>query len=145
MPKEDQNVSFNSILTHHNYQDWIFDAIYAFFQSARWQTPVQSFIEANCILFLGIEEQVSNDHKNIHKQFTTLIDSLMQLLLTDIGINQKQFLGACQQAKNNKNHWKIVKQILLVDDFEEFKKIMIKRNQDLERKALSLMLQNEEK
>jgi hypothetical protein len=32
-----------------------------------------------------------------------------------------------------------------VDDFEEFKKIMIKRNADLERKALSLMLQNEEK
>jgi hypothetical protein len=32
-----------------------------------------------------------------------------------------------------------------VDDFNEFKKIMIKRNQDLERKALSLMLQNEER
>ena len=69
----------------------------------------------------------------------------MQLLLTDIGINQKQFLTACQGAKNNKSHWKIVKQILLVDDFDEFKKIMIKRNADLERKALSLMLQNEEK
>ena len=69
----------------------------------------------------------------------------MQLLLTDIGINQKQFLVACQGAKNNKSHWKIVKQILLVDDFDEFKKIMIKRNADLEKKALSLMLQNEEK
>jgi hypothetical protein len=32
-----------------------------------------------------------------------------------------------------------------VDDFDEFKKIMIKRNNDLERKALSLMLQHEEK
>ena len=70
---------------------------------------MQSFIEANCVLFLGIEEQVSGEHKKIHKQFTTLIDSLMQLLLTDIGINQKQFLVACQGAKNNKNHWKIVK------------------------------------
>jgi hypothetical protein len=31
-----------------------------------------------------------------------------------------------------------------VENFEEFKKIMIKRNKDIERKALSLMLQNEE-
>jgi len=32
-----------------------------------------------------------------------------------------------------------------VENFEEFKKIMIKRNKDIERKALSLMLQNEER
>ena len=31
-----------------------------------------------------------------------------------------------------------------MDNFEEFKKIMAKRNEDLEKKALSLMLQNEE-
>ena len=46
-----------------------------------------------------------------------MIDKLMQTLLMKIGINQKQFLEACHQAKNNKNHWKIVKQILLVEDF----------------------------
>lgn len=69
----------------------------------------------------------------------------MQALLGEIGINQKQFLAACHQAKSNKNHWKIVKQILLVENFEEFKKIMLKRNADIERKALSLMLQNEER
>jgi hypothetical protein len=57
-----------------------------------------------------------------------MIDGLMQVLLSDIGINQKQFLGACQGAKNNKSQWKIVKQILLVDNFDEFRKIMAKRN-----------------
>jgi hypothetical protein len=36
-----------------------------------------------------------------------------------------------------------VKQILLVDNFKEFCKIMAKRNDELEKKALSLMLQNE--
>lgn len=74
-----------------------------------------------------------------------MIDNLMQVLLTDIGINQKQFLEACQGAKNNKNQWRIVKQILLVDNFKEFCKIMKKRNEDLEKKALSLMLQNEQR
>lgn len=72
--------------------DWIFDAIYAFFQSARWQTPVQSFIEENCVFFLGAEDEKVNmaqEHKDIHKQFTKLIDSLMQSLLSEIGIDQK--------------------------------------------------------
>ena len=69
-----------------------------------------------------------------------MIDGLMQVLLTDIGINQKQFLGACQGAKDNKHQWRIVKQNLLVDNFKEFCKIMEKRNKDLEKKALSLML-----
>ena len=57
----------------------------------------------------------------------------MQSLLQDIGIDQKQFLQACKEAKENKKQWKIIKQILVVDDFNEFKKIMVKRNTNLER------------
>ena len=56
----------------------------------------------------------------------------MATLLGEIGIDQKQFLAACHKARNNKNHWKIVKQILLVEDFEQFEKIMVKRNKDFE-------------
>lgn len=36
-----------------------------------------------------------------------------------------------------------MRQILLVDNFNEFRKIMEKRNNELERKALQLMLENE--
>jgi hypothetical protein len=53
-------------------------------------------------------------------------------------------LEACHKAKHNKNHWKIVKQILLVEDFNQFEKIMIKRNKELEKKSISMMLANEE-
>ena len=55
----------------------------------------------------------------------------MSTILGEININQEQFLAACHKAKDNKNHWKIVKQILLVEDFKQFEKIMIKRNQDM--------------
>ena len=34
---------------------------------------------------------------------------------------------------------------MLVEKFDEFKKLMVLRNQKLEREALTLMLQNEEK
>lgn len=122
----------------------MFDAIYAYFQSPRWQTPVQSFIESNCIYFEADRNNDNAENRRIHKVFTKMIDKLMQTLLSEIGINQKQFIDACHKAKTNKNHWKIVKQILLVEDFHEFEKIMIKRNNELEKKAYSLMLQQEE-
>jgi len=95
----------------------MFDAIYTYFQSARWQTPVQSFIESNCIHFKDKANNDSPDHRKIHKVFTKMIDSLMTTLLLEIEINQKEFLAACHKAKSNKNQWKIVKQILLVEDF----------------------------
>ena len=72
----------------------------------------------------------------IHSQFTSLIDTLMQTLLADIGISQAEFLKACQGAKSNKSQWKIIKQILLVDDYNEFCKIMVKRNKEMEKKTL---------
>ena len=81
----------------------------------------------------------------IQKSSPGIIDKLIQSLFKELGHNQKQFLEVCQNPKYNKSHWKIVKQILLVDDFNQFKKIMVKRNSDLEKKALSLMLQNEER
>lgn len=63
--------------------------------------------------------------------------------MRDLGISQNDFLQACKEAASQKRQWRIIKQILLVDDFQEFKKIMVKRNQELERQALSLMLQQE--
>lgn len=88
---------------------WMFDAIYTFFQSSRWQTPVQSFIESNCSNFEIGELNDTPENRQVHKIFTKLIDKLMQKLLMEIGITQKQFIDACQEAKKNKNHWKIVK------------------------------------
>jgi hypothetical protein len=50
---------------------------------------MQSFIEANCGYFMGIKkgEAATPEILKIHKQFTMLVDSLMQLLLSDIGID----------------------------------------------------------
>jgi hypothetical protein len=69
--------------------DWMFDAIYEFFQSARWQTPVQSFIETNCTTFEEGRENDNPENRKVHNVFTKMIDQLMQTLLTEIGINQQ--------------------------------------------------------
>ena len=38
-----------------------------------------------------------------------------------------------------------MRQILLVDNFDEFRNLMVKRNKELERKALELMLKEEKR
>lgn len=43
-------------------------------------------------------------------------------------------------AQNNRVHKGILDQIMAVDDFEAFKKLMIKRNSELNEEALKLML-----
>jgi len=64
----------------------------------------------------------------------------MSILLKDLGINQKDFIIACNKAKHNKEQWKIVRQIMLIENFDHFKQIMVKRNIMISKKALSLML-----
>ena len=67
------------------------------------------------------EEEPRQEQELIHKEFTAMIDSLMQSLLLDVGISQQQFLEACKEAKQNKNQWKITTNALFVrlDAFSE--------------------------
>jgi hypothetical protein len=45
----------------------------------------------------------------------------------------------CSIGLKNKNHRKIFEQILIVDNFLVFKKLMVKRNKELEIEALKEM------
>ena len=51
----------------------------------------------------------------------------MQKFVTDFGIPEESFLVACQAA-SSRMHKAVIKQILAVDDFQLFKKMMISRN-----------------
>jgi hypothetical protein len=48
--------------------------------------------------------------------------------MAELDITQEQFLEACDKAKNNPVHARVVDQITAVDNFLAFKKLMIKRN-----------------
>lgn len=63
--------------------------------------------------------------------------------MAELEITQEQFLDACQKASSNSVHKKVVDQIIAVDNFVAFKKLMIKRNSELNEEALKMMLQKE--
>ena len=64
--------------------------------------------------------------------------------MAELDITQEQFLEACDKASSNPKHHKIVSQIMAVENFVSFKKLMIKRNTELNEEALKMMLQKEQ-
>ena len=60
--------------------------------------------------------------------------------MAELGVTQDQFLEACTKASQNPLHKKIVDQITAVDNFIAFKKLMVKRNTELNEMALKMSM-----
>ena len=58
--------------------------------------------------------------------------------MTDLGVTDEQFLSACDKASKNPMHKKIVDQITAVDNFVAFKRLMNKRNTELNNQAAAV-------
>lgn len=60
-------------------------------------------------------------------------------MLHDIGITEEIFAEACIKASSNPTHKMLLSEIMAVDNFLAFKKLMVKRNKDLTEEAYQLM------
>ena len=65
--------------------------------------------------------------------------------MAELGVTQDQFVEACSKATKNPIHKKIVDQISAVDNFLAFKKLMNKRNEELNQQALAMLTAKEAK
>jgi len=115
--------------------DWLFDYIVSFLKSPPWTTPLNSFIDENCIIFDSDEENKLS-YTECHQRFIELIDQLLESNLSEIGVTQEQFVEACVKGQNSAINNIIFGQLLAVDDFLTFKKMMVKRNVELELEAM---------
>ena len=60
-----------------------------------------------------------------------------------MGIDRDMFFVALEQSANNPVHHRITQQILSVDDFESFKRMMIKKNMQINEIAMNELMKNE--
>jgi hypothetical protein len=89
-----------------------------------------SFLDEYCIIFDN-EDENKLEYTPIHRQFKLLVEELISELLAELGVDQDIFMQACAKAEKNPLHKKIVDQIIAVDNFVAFKKLMCKRNAEL--------------
>ena len=103
-----------------------------------------SFIDDNCILF-GADEENSMLQSDVHTKFKHLVEGLLEDHLNQVGVSEENFFKACEKAVAGgskvtdaaKYAHQIIDQMIACDDYLTFKKMMFKRNKELEYEAIS--------
>ena len=76
---------------------------------------------------------------DIYAAFRDMVDSLLEMHLEDLGVTGEQFAAVCEAAAQQQVGMEVLEQILAVDDFVSFKKMMVKRNMELELEAMKAL------
>mmetsp|Transcript_13369 Transcript_13369/g.22755 ORF Transcript_13369/g.22755 Transcript_13369/m.22755 type:complete len:214 (+) Transcript_13369:29-670(+) len=119
-----------------NELDWLLDSMIEYLKSPMWTTEICDFIDQNCVFFAGeLHDENSLELTQIHNQFTKLIDEKLDTFCAEFGISYEVFVQACSKI-SNKLHKKCIDQIISVDNFLMFKRMMILRNTKLNQQAL---------
>ena len=106
-----------------------------------WKNPILEFIDKHCLQFDDEDENKleytaihnvmfsltsSNSHV-IVQDFKKLVDGKLEKFIKELGIDSDVFVTACELA-SEKIHKSIVNQLLAVENFLLFKRMMLARN-----------------
>ncbi|KAL4440973.1 hypothetical protein ABPG74_009386 [Tetrahymena malaccensis] len=122
---------------------WIYEYLLQYLTSPLWKVPIYEFLDENCIVF-DDEEENKFSYTEIHNKFKKLIEGMIESLMAEIGIDEQKLLQYIEIGLKSPHHKKVFEQLLIVDNFLVFKKLMVKRNKELELEALKEMMKNEE-
>ena len=73
---------------------------------------------------------------DIYTAFRDMVDSLLEMHLAELDVTGEQFAAVCEAAAQQQVGMEVLEQILAVEDFLSFKKMMVKRNMELELESL---------
>lgn len=155
---DEEDSDWYDILFHPTqYRSWhrIFDYILHFLKSAEWDAAVMGFIDNNCAVFVNDEEN-KFEYSQIHRAFVDEIEALIDAQLDKVGISNDLLVAACKHARHNREinrevpliactiakqviSMQVYEQMIAMDDFLTFKKLMVKRNVELGYEALKAL------
>lgn len=97
------------------------------------------FIEQNCAVF-DDEEENKLSYTEIHQVYKDLVEQLLESYVQDVGIQEDQFLEACNSPLAQSESFRPVFQpVLAADDFQVFKSLMLQKNVELQLQALRMI------
>ncbi|KAL7689418.1 putative cilia-and flagella-associated protein [Plasmopara halstedii] len=122
--------------------DWVFDYVLNLLHSPAWELPVMCFIDENCASF-DLDEENKFIYTELHAQFREVIENVLGSHLAELGLAATDFAALCKKKRDVGKDFisdslsaDVINQILAMDDFLSFKRLMIKRNLELELKAI---------
>jgi hypothetical protein len=128
--------------------DWIVEAVLQFVNSPLWNVPVNNFIDDRCIFFDSDDSEMKLEYTPVYKEFQELIDGLLSSFVAELGVPTEEVITACRErsaAEAAKTSTKQPSGIVTVSsfldyityltDFRSFKKLMERRNVELDVEA----------
>lgn len=73
------------------------------------------------------------------QEFKKLVETLLEFHLADMGVTGEQFMEACEKASSNAVAAVVFQTVLAAEDYLYFRKMMIKRNAQLEAEAATML------
>lgn len=118
--------------TRNEEFDWIFDYVLQFLESDKFDAAVMDFVDENCYVF-DSEDENKFIYSDIHAEFHDHIEALISSNLGELGITTEMFYDSCEKGRNGRDvNQAVFERMLAMDDFLTFKKIMVKRNMELQ-------------
>ena len=116
--------------------DWIFDFVLQFLESDKFDAAIMNFLDDHCDVF-DDEEENKFIYSSIHKEFCEQIENLISENLGELGITNEIFVEACTRGRSGRDiNSTVFERLIAMEDFQTFKKIMVKRNTELKLEAL---------
>ena len=115
---------------------WLYEAVIRYLQGPMYTTPLMGFIDAKCLVFDDDEEN-KLEFTVLHNEFKDLVEGLLTDFLAELGVTPERFADVVERASAEKELGDFVAtSILTVDDFLQFKAMMVRRNRDLTKEVL---------
>ncbi|XP_071833300.1 uncharacterized protein [Apostichopus japonicus] len=120
--------------------DWVIESVIGFLRCPIWRVPILTFIESNCLVFDSDDEN-NLSYTDIHKKYQMMVETLLDSFISDIGIDSKVFLEACvtHTDKHAQSTTALFEQVHAAEDFSVFKRMMLRKNVELELQALEMI------
>jgi hypothetical protein len=107
--------------------DWVFDYSLVFLESDKFDAAVMDFVDENCDVF-DSEEENKFVYSDIHAQFREHIEGLITSNLAEVGVTVEMFYESCEKAGQSRDiNRAVFERLLAMEDFNTFKRIMVKR------------------
>lgn len=116
--------------------DWIFDYSLQFLESDKFDAALMDFVDEKCLVFEDADEN-KLIYTEIHREFCDHVEALISSNLAELGITTELFLESCEKARNGRDiNATVFERLTAMEDFQTFKKLMTKRNTELQLEAI---------
>jgi len=94
------------------------------------------FVDEKCIVF-DSEEENKFIYTDIHRDFRDHVEALISSNLGELDISLEKFYESCVKGRHGRDiNQAVFERLIAMDDFTTFKRLMVKRNMELQLEAL---------